>query len=164
MATVSLIAAMSLNHVIGQENHLVWNLPADWENFQRVTEGHIFIMGRKSYQAEDALISDRHNLILSRQENLSLGENSEQVQSLEQALEHTRGEEEIFILGGASVFEQALPLADYLYLTIVHDFFDGDAFFPVVDWRNWQLTKSRLHRKDERHDYTFAMNEYQRRV
>lgn len=164
MARVSLIAAMSLNHVIGEENHLVWDLPADWENFKQVTEGHIFIMGRKSYQAEDALTSDRHNLILSRQKDLSLGENSEQVQSLEQALSLTSSEEEVFILGGASIFEQALPLADYLYLTIVHDFFEGDAFFPFVDWRNWHLVKSRLHMKDERHDHIFAMNEYRRRV
>lgn len=155
---------MSLNRVIGQDNHLVWDLPADWENFRRITEGSIFIMGRKSYEAEDALISDRHNLILSRQEDLTLGANSAQVQSLEQALEQTRSEEEVFILGGASIFAQALPLADYLYLTIVHDFFEGDAFFPEVDWRNWRLVKSSRHQQDERHDHIFSMNEYERRL
>lgn len=163
MAKVSLIAAMSLNRVIGLDNHLVWDLPADWENFRRVTEGHVFIMGRKSYEAEDALISDRYNLILSRQKNLELGEKCEQVLSLEQALAQSREEEEVFILGGASIFEQALPFADYIYLTIVHDFFEGDAYFPEVDWRNWRLTKSHLHQKDERHAHFFAMNEYERR-
>jgi dihydrofolate reductase len=161
---IALIAAMDLHHLIGTRNRLPWHLPADWENFHRVTEGKPFIMGRKSYEAEDALISSYRNIILTSRTDLPLGEaHTELAGSLDEALDLLAGEPVIFILGGASVFEQALPRADYLYLTIVHGFFAGDAYFPPIDWTDWALVRSRRHYADARNSHTMALNEYQRR-
>lgn len=153
---------MSINHVIGQQNRLPWRLPADWENFHRLTAGHVFIMGRKSYFNEDALISDRHNFVLTRQGDLPVGPNATAVNSLTKALASCADEPAVFVLGGASVFTEAIKQADRLYLTIVHGVFAGDAFFPSVDWTEWRYEAGQFHPKDEKHEYAFAMNVYQR--
>ena len=160
---LKLIAAMSINHVIGNDNRLPWHLPGDWENFQRVTAGHIFIMGRKSFFNEDALVSDRHNYIISRQTELDLPTNSTRVASLEEAIKQCADEEAVFILGGASIFTAAIAQADYLYLTIVHDIFSGDAFFPSINWSQWEYLHGSRHPQDKHHSHAFAMNVYQRR-
>ncbi len=160
MPKISLIAALSVNGVIGIANRLPWHLPADWENFHRVTKGKIFIQGRLSYQAADALHSERQDLVLSRNSSLELPAGARRIDSLEAALALVQDEEEVFVLGGASVFKQALPFASYLYLTIVHGVFDGDAFFPPIDWRKWELVRSCRHPQDDEHSHALAMNEY----
>ena len=159
---LKLIAAMDIEQVIGADNRLPWHLPADWENFRAVTADHVFIMGRKSYFNDDALLSEKHNYVISRQSSLSLEANSTLVNSLDEALQLCAKEEAVFVLGGASIFELALPTADYLYLTIIHAIFRGDAHFPPIDWSSWTLRESRRYLKDEAHNYNFAMNIYER--
>lgn len=159
---IAAIAAMSENRVIGQDNKLPWTLPEDWANFHRVTKGKAFIMGRKSYESEDALISSYKNVILSRQKGLSLVEHCQLAESPAEALALLQDEEEVFILGGSSIFEQMMPSCNQLYLTIVHHTFVGDAYFPEVDWSQWKLTKSVYHPIDEQHAYAFSLNEYAR--
>lgn len=161
MQRIAAIAAMSENRVIGLDNKLPWTLPDDWANFRRVTAGKPFIMGRKSFQAEDALISDYRNVVITTQEALNVPGHTRIANSPEAALEQLREEPEIFILGGATIFEQMMPWINYLYLTIVHHTFEGDAFFPEINWDNWTLTRSVYHDTDERHAYTFSLNEYE---
>lgn len=163
MQQIALIAAISENRVLGKDNKLVWELPADWENFKQVTANKAFIMGRKSYESEDMLYSDRLNIVLSRRASLSLPQGYLQAKSLAAGIDLLSAEEEIFILGGAAVFAESLPLANYLYLTIVHHEFAGDAFFPEINWDNWAQVKSVFHPVDERHAYPFSLNEYRRR-
>lgn len=163
MPKVCIISAMSENQVIGINNRLPWNLPADWENFWKVTDGKAFLMGRMTYITEDALISPYRNVILTSKTDLEICDHCQLAGSLAEAQELLTDEEVYFILGGASVYEQSLHLADYLYLTIVHHTFEGDAYFPKIDWSQWDLVKSRRHEKDERHDYAFSLNEYQRK-
>ena len=161
---IALIAAMSENHVIGQDNKLPWHLPADWENFHRVTAGKPYVMGRKSYESEDALISANKNVILTRHpEQLNLPANCQAVDSIEKALELLQEEPVIFILGGAEVYAQTLDLANYLYLTIVHHVFGGDAFFPEIDWNQWEMVDEQKFAPDDRHAYSFSINEYRRK-
>ncbi len=159
---VALIAAISENRVLGKDNKLVWHLPADWENFKQVTAGKPFIMGRTSYESEDMLFSDSFNIVLTRQTNYSLPGKNKTAGSLAAAMEMLAAESEVFILGGGIVFEQSLALANYLYLTIVHQEFEGDSFFPEVDWSEWELVKSLRHEVDERHAHAFSLNEYRR--
>lgn len=159
---IAIIAAMAENRTIGIHNRLPWRLPADWENFHKVTEGAPFLMGRNSYEAEDALISSYRNIIISTRPGLSLCNCCSQAGSVEEGLQLLADEPRIFILGGASIFAQTLHLANYLYLTIVHHSFEGDAFFPEIQWDDWQLTRSVFHPVDERHAYPFSLNEYQR--
>lgn len=135
MQRIAAIAAMSENRAIGKDNKLLWSLPDDWANFRRVTDGKPFIMGRKSYEAEDALISDYRNVIITGREEMDLPEHTVIAHSPEAALAILREEPEVFVLGGASVFAQMLPMVNYLYLTIVHHVFNGDAYFPEIDWK-----------------------------
>jgi dihydrofolate reductase len=164
MAKKSIIAAMSENRVIGIDNRLPWNLPADWENFWRVTHGKAFLMGRMTYITPDALISPYRNVILTSKTDLAICDHCQRATTLEEGMRLLQSEDEIFILGGASVYAQTLGLADYLYLTVVHHEFEGDAFFPEIDWTAWELVSSERHEADDRHAYAFTFFEYQRKT
>lgn len=159
---IALIAAMSENRVIGLQNRLPWRLPADWEHFWRTTSGAPFIMGRKSYETTDALLSDYKNVIISNSENLALCSHCKQARGIAEALQLLADEPLVFILGGAQVFEQSIHLANLMYLTIIHHHFEGDAFFPEVNWTEWELVQSTNHLADERHAYAFSINTYKR--
>ncbi|MEM1322374.1 MAG: dihydrofolate reductase [Bacteroidota bacterium] len=164
MQKISFIAALSENRVLGADNQLIWHLPADWENFKRVTQGGAFIMGRKSYVSKDMLYSDHLNVVLSRSPQKELPEGFVAASTTEQALALLKDEPEVFVLGGGEIFRQLLPMANYMYLTIVHHHFEGDAFFPEIRWADWELVKSRRVEVDEQHAYAFSLNEYARRA
>jgi dihydrofolate reductase len=158
-----IIAAMSENRVIGQGDHLPWHLPDEWKHFRKVTEGHAFMMGRKSYEAPDALHSDRRNVVISSKEARAEG-NTVYAKDISQALALLSDEPAVFILGGASVFLQTIDLVEKLYLTIVHAQIEGDAFFPLVDQNEWELESSEYHGIDDEHQYAFSMNVYRRKA
>lgn len=162
MQRINIITAMSENHVIGIQNRLPWRLPADWENFHRVTAGKAFLMGRKSYTLEEPLISDYRNVVISRQADLPLGPNAERANSIEAGLALLANEPEFFILGGAEIFRQTLHRATYFYPTIVHAQVAGDAFFPEVNWSQWEQVRSEYHAADAQHTYAFTMQEWRR--
>ncbi len=158
-----LIAAMSENHVIGINNRLPWHLPDEWANFRRVTHGKAFITGSKSYTAPDALHSTYRNIVLTKHPTEQADSGVEYATDLDQALSLLREENEVFVLGGASVFVQTLPLADKLFLTIVHAHIDGDAVFPAISLADWELVSSNYHGSDDDHAYSFSMNVYERK-
>jgi len=158
-----IIAAMSEDHVIGQDNRLPWHLPDEWEHFRKVTDGKAFLTGRKSFEAPDALHSSYRNVVLTRHPNQEKQSNIEYAEDLDSGIALLKDENEVFVLGGASVFEQALPLVEKLYLTIVHTNVKGDAFFPKLNWDEWVLVSSEYHDIDARHQYAFSMNLYTRK-
>jgi dihydrofolate reductase len=124
---LSLIAAMSENRVIGREGKLPWYLPEDLKRFRKLTLGHVVIMGRKTYESIGKPLPNRTNIILTKQTNYhALGTRIEA--SIEKALSGLSGE--VFIIGGGEVYQQALPRADRIYLTLVHTAIEGDTFFP----------------------------------
>ena len=155
---------MSENHVIGVNNSLPWHLPDEWKHFRKVTDGKPFLMGRKSYEAPDALHSSYRNVVLSEHPAPDNSDNIEYATDLESALALLHGENEVFILGGASVFLQALPLVEKLFLTIVHAHIEGDAYFPAVSLADWELVSSEYHSVDDEHAYSFSMNLYDRKT
>ena len=159
---IYLIAAMSENHVIGIHNRLPWHLPDEWEHFRKTTDGKPFIMGRKSFEAPDALHSTYKNVVLSSHKKP--GDDPAFATNINEALELLAGEEEIFILGGETVFRQTIHLAEKLYLTVVHAHIEGDAIFPPVSNEEWEIEKSEYHSADERHQYSFSMNVYVRKA
>jgi dihydrofolate reductase len=154
---------MSENRVIGRNNRLPWHLPDEWKNFKKVTDGKPFLMGRKSYEAPDALHATYRNVVLTENPIEDIVPGTEYAPDLESALALLRDENEVFVLGGASVFNQFLPLADKLFLTIVHAHIEGDAFFPAVSLADWELISSEYHGTDEEHAYAFSMNLYVRK-
>jgi dihydrofolate reductase len=159
-----IIAAMSENHVIGKQNHLPWHLPDEWVHFKKVTQGKPFLMGRKSFEAPDALHSSYRNVILTSDIPDHPEPLTEYAKDISGALALLSGENEVFVLGGATVFREMLPLVQRLYLTIVHAQVEGDAFFPVVDQNDWELTSSEYHGIDDQHVYSFSMNVYVRKT
>ncbi|CAG5071474.1 Dihydrofolate reductase [Dyadobacter sp. CECT 9623] len=159
-----IIAAMSENRVIGNQNHLPWHLPDEWKNFKKITDGKPFLMGRTSFEAPDALHSSYRNVVLSSRAASEEKSDVAYVKDIPGALALLSEETEVFVLGGAAVFEQMLPLVQKLYLTIVHAELEGDAYFPVINQNEWELVTSDYHGIDDEHQYSFSMNVYERKM
>jgi dihydrofolate reductase len=162
MQKISLIAAMSENRVIGHKKKLPWNMPADWQHFRKITHDKAFIMGKNSYEAPDKLLSTKKSIILSHTGIHNLCGNCFQADSWDSALEMLSGEPEIFILGGQSVFEQAISFAHYIYLTIIHAELSGDAYFPQIKLSQWKIIRDEFHHKDSENPYDYSFLEYER--
>jgi len=131
---ISLIVAMSENRVIGRENRLPWHLPEDLHHFKGLTLGHPIVMGRKTFESIGRVLPGRTNVILSRRRGFKVP-GAIVLESFEEALASLArepGGSEIFVVGGADVYRQALPRADRVYLTIVHAHVEGDATFPEL--------------------------------
>lgn len=161
--TLIIIAAMSENRCVGQGEHLPWKLPDEWEYFKKTTEGKPFLIGRKSYEAPDGLYSRYRNVVVSSHDDLTLKHQpAEQAHNLDEALAMLANEEEVFVLGGVSIFKEMLPRANRLYLTIVHATIEGDAYFPEIDWKDWKEVYSVRHEADEQHKYAFSMKRFVR--
>ena len=166
---VSLIAALTRNRVIGRNNDLPWHLPDDMKFFMNTTTGHSVIMGRKNYESlppKFKPLKNRFNIVLSSQASYHApGATvvSSWDQALAKAIEAT-DKDEIFVIGGARIYQLALPHAGRLYLTEIDTTLDGDTFFPSFNKSEW-IEKSRTHHaQDERHLYPFDFVIYERSV
>ena len=138
----TIVVAISENHVIGKDNKLLWHQPADLKHFKDITNGHTVIMGRKTYNSVGKPLPKRRNIIITRK-TITI-EGCEVVNSIEAALALCKSEQEVFIVGGAEIYKQAMHLTDRIYLTIMHQDFDGDSFFPDLDKNVWK----EVHRED----------------
>jgi dihydrofolate reductase len=156
---ITLIAAAAENNALGKDNDLIWRLPDDFKRFKALTSYHYIIMGRKTFESFPKPLPNRKHVVITRQENYKK-ETIEVVHSLEEAIEFSSAEEEIFIIGGGEVYKQALPFADKIELTRVHGEFEADTFFPEIDEKKWDLVNSEFHDKDEKHKYSFSYLTY----
>ena len=120
------------------------------------------IMGRKSYEAADRVWSDSGNIVVTRQTDLVLDEGFLAANSIERALEMVAGETEVFIIGGAEIFKQAMPFVDKIHLTVVHENFTGDAFFPEIEPSVFSLIEDKKHEKDSENNYDFSFLIYEK--
>lgn len=159
--TIALIVAISNNNAIGKNNQLLWHLPNDLRFFKRVTTGHSIIMGRKTFESIGNPLPNRRNIILSMREGFVIP-GIEVAGSLKSALELTAKEDIVFVLGGAEIYKQFLPLADEIYLTQVDVYLDGDAFFPKLRKEEWQIISQEPHSSDERHPHSYTFLHLQR--
>jgi len=160
--TISLIAAMAENRVIGKDGKLPWRLPDEMKHFIRLTTGHTVVMGRKTFESIGSNpLPNRRNIILTRNPDYR-SEGIQVAHSVAQAIEMVAAEEEIFICGGEQAYADAMPLADNLYLTSVHASPTGDARFPDFDHADWQLKDEVRHETDDRHEYAFTFRHYER--
>jgi dihydrofolate reductase len=128
---LSIIAAMAENRVIGRDGAIPWDIPADRQRFRELTMGHPVIMGRKTFTAIGRPLPGRENIILTRQPGYRAG-GCRVAATLEEALGSCAGADEVFICGGEDIYRQALPVADRIYLTVIHREFAGDTFFPPI--------------------------------
>jgi dihydrofolate reductase len=128
---ISIIAAMAENRVIGRENELPWDLPSEHRRFKEITMGHPIIMGRKTFESIGHPLPGRRNIIITTQQGFA-PEGCTVVNDLHAAITAGEDADEVFICGGEAVFREAMPFANRIYLTIVEEEFDGDAFFPEI--------------------------------
>jgi dihydrofolate reductase len=163
---ISIIVAVAENGVIGREGKLPWRLPADLGRFKRLTMGHTVIMGRRTWESIGRPLPGRRMVVVSRQADYQIDEdNVATVGSLNQALNlaEAAGDDEAFIIGGAELFREGLPLAGRLYRTYVRAGVAGDTHFPEVNWNEWQLVESSDHGSDGKNEYPFAFETHERR-
>ncbi len=125
---LTIIAAVAKNSVIGHKNTIPWSIPAEMELFRSITLNHPVIMGRKTFESIGYALPNRENIILSRRGNGIL---------MNQALERVRGKD-AFVIGGESIYAQMMPFADELLISHLHEAFDGDARFPIIDQTIWK--------------------------
>ena len=165
---IAIVVAMAENRVIGRDGGLPWRLPADLARFRALTMGKPIIMGRRTHESIGRVLDGRHNIVLSHQRGFQtpdfhLGELT-MVHSFKEAFKKARevasnNVKEIAIIGGASVYEQALPVADRIHLTVVHASIEGDVRFPELEPGTWREVSRAEHGADERNGYDLSFIE-----
>ena len=158
---ISLIAAVARNRVIGAGNRLIWHISEDLRHFKTITSGHPVIMGRKTFESLGRPLPNRPNVVISRQTDYR-AEGCIVVDSLVNALLLFPAAEEVFIIGGAQIYAQALPFADRFYLTEVGADYSGDTYFPEWDRSEWRLTEQDSFPRGEKFPHPFAFLRYDR--
>ena len=161
-ARISLVVAVADNGVIGRDGRLPWRLPDDMKHFRNVTLGKPLLMGRRTFESIGKPLAGRRNLVLSHGATLAVAD-VETVHSLQQALALV-GDQELCVIGGAAVYELALPSASRIYLTQVHGTPEGDTCFPLSALGEWQETARSEHPADERHGYAMSFVQLQRPI
>src|SRR6185437_12404078 len=151
---ITIVVAISENHVIGKDNQLLWYMPNDLKHFKDITTGHTVIMGRKTYDSVGKPLPRRRNIIITRKPITIEG--CEVVNSIEAAMALCADEPEIFIVGGAEIYKQSIKLTDRIYLTIIHKKFDGDSFFPEIDMQEWKEVSREDHQADDRNPIPYS--------
>lgn len=159
---ITIIAAIGKNNELGKDNQLLWHLPNDLKHFKNLTSGHPIIMGRKTYESLGKPLSNRTNIVVSRKEDW-FEEGILIVPSLKDAIKHAkRIDEQIYIIGGGNIYEQTMDLADKLEITQVNFSTEADTFFPKIDEKIWQKTDEICHPKDEKHDYEYCFQTWEK--
>jgi len=158
----SLVVAMALNRVIGRDNALPWRLPADLAYFKRVTLGHPVIMGRRTYESIGKPLPGRLNVVVTRRRDFA-APGCVVVGSLEAAWQAARDAGEACVIGGTSLFEETLPLADTIHLTEVLAEVEGDTYFPSFRRDDWRETEVLSQPADARHAYPFRIVRLERK-
>lgn len=155
---ITIIAAVARNNAIGNQNKLLYWLPNDLKRFKALTTGHTIIMGRKTFDSlPKGALPNRRNVVVSR--SLTSLPGCEVYPSLTEALSNTSPNEDVYIIGGATIYEQALPLADRLCLTEINDTpKEADVFFP--DYSTWKEVWREDHDKDEKHNQQYSFVDY----
>ncbi|WP_297098093.1 dihydrofolate reductase [uncultured Draconibacterium sp.] len=153
---ISIIVAIAENFAIGKNNDLLFHLPNDLKRFKEITSGHTIIMGRNTLLSlpKWPLPNRRHIVITDKQDDVFPG--CETVFSIDEAIEKVKDETEAFIIGGGMIYKQFFPLAGKLYLTLVHQSFDADTYFPEVNYAEWnEIKREDLHDEKNKFDYSY---------
>ena len=159
---VSIIVAIAQNGTIGDKNALLWHIKEDMRFFRTTTSGHAVVMGRKTFESLGSRpLPKRTNIVITRADRVFEGALT--AHSLEEAIRLAEGDEEIFIIGGAQIYREALRIADRMYITrVMHDY-EGDTSFPDIDLSEWKLVAEEKHDRGEEYEYPFAFLTYERR-
>ena len=158
---VSIIVAIAQNGTIGDKNSLLWHIKEDMRFFRTTTSGHAVVMGRKTFESLGSKpLPKRKNIVITRADRSFEGAFT--AHSLEEAIAMAEGDEEIFIIGGAQIYAEALSVADRMYITRVERDYEGDTSFPKIDYSKWRLVSEERFERGEEFDAPFAFLCYDR--
>ncbi|NJN50135.1 MAG: dihydrofolate reductase [Polaribacter sp.] len=160
-----MIAAIAKNNALGKDNDLLWHLPADLKRFKNTTSGYPIIMGRKTYESIGKPLPNRTNIIITRNTDYFV-DGCLIARNLQDALQLVKDVEHVFIIGGAQIYKQALEqeLADFLDITLVHQNFEADVFFPKIDSKKWKLISQEDFKKDEKNPLNYSFLKYKKLI
>ena len=161
--SIKLICAVSKNNVIGNNNKLPWNISEDLKRFRELTSENIIVMGRKTYDSIGRPLPKRENLVLSKNKKLKI-ENVKVFNTPKEILDfyHKREEKkDLFIIGGTFIYELFIEYCDYLLITFVDKEYKGDAYFPKIDWTEWELTNEE-RKSDDQENLTYYFRDYKK--
>lgn len=162
MSKVSIIAAIADNLAIGKNNKLPWHLPADLKHFKQLTTGHAVVMGKRTFESlPNGPLPNRKNIVLT---SIPEGDFDKyyEATSIKDALDLCEHEDEVFIIGGASIFSQAIKMVDNMYITWVHANFEADTFFPKINLKVWKEISREEFNADEQNPYPYTLCQYER--
>ena len=160
---ISIIVAVAANHAIGKNNDLLWHISKDLQRFKKLTEGHYVIMGKRTYfSLPFRPLKNRTNIIITDVPG-EIIDNCLMAYSIEDAVSKMDSDNENFIMGGGSIYNQFLPLADKLYITQVNKAFEADTFFPEISPEEWKLTETIEVKDDPQNEFTYSFDTYIRR-
>jgi dihydrofolate reductase len=158
---LSLIAAMARNRVIGANNAIPWHLPNELKSFKAITMGHHIVMGRNTWESIGRLLPGRVTVIVTRQPDYQV-DGAIVVHTLDEALAACGSDSEVFVIGGAQIYTEALPRADRIYLTEIEADIDGDTLMPELDLTAWRAVSRKVHDADEQNRYRYTVTIYER--
>ncbi len=161
---IKILVACDENRVIGKDNQLIWHLPADLKRFKSLTTGHVILMGRKTYESIGKPLPNRTTIVITRQADFQ-AEGTITAHSVDEAILKAKSlsREDIFIVGGAEIYTLSLALADQILLTQLHDFFDGDAYFPEISAETWEIVARERGLTDEKNPFQYSFITYQKK-
>ena len=158
---VSIIVAIAQNGTIGDKNALLWHIKEDMRFFRTTTSGHPVIMGRKTFESLGSKpLPKRTNIVITRADRVFEGALT--AHSLEEAIRMAGEDEEIFIMGGAQIYREALSVVDRMYITHVERDYEGDTVFPEIDYSQWRLVDVVRHERGEEYEHPFEFRIYDR--
>lgn len=159
---VSIIVAIAQNGTIGDKNSLLWHIKEDMRFFRTTTSGHPVIMGRKTFESLGSKpLPKRTNIVITRADREFEGALT--AHSLEEAIRMAGEDEEIFVMGGAQIYSEALSVVDRMYITVVERDYEGDTSFPEIDFSQWELVNVVRHERGEEYESPFEFRTYDRK-
>ena len=159
---LTIIAAVSINNIIGNKNKLIWKLSNDLKRFKNLTTNHSVIMGRKTFESLPNPLPDRNNIVITRDTNYSKP-NIQVCSSIENAINLTKTDTQPFIIGGGEIYNQTINIVDKIELTRVHEEFDGDAYFPEIPLDIFELINEENYNSDLENEFDYSYLTYKKR-
>lgn len=160
---LSIVVAKAKNNIIGKNNKMLWNLPADLKRFKELTMGHTIIMGRKTFESIGKVLPNRKHVILSQNPDFKVDdENVKIVNSVNELKEYINSDEENFVIGGAMIYNLLMHYVTKLYVTQIEKDFEGDAFFPKIDSNKWKVIAKEQGIKDSDNNLDYEYIVYER--
>lgn len=161
---LSIIVAKAKNNIIGKNNKLLWHLPDDIKRFKNITTNHTIIMGRKTFESIGRVLPNRKHIIFSQNPDFKVAnENVEVVHSMLQIQEYIESKEEVFVIGGAMIYNLLMPYVQKMYVTEIDKEFDGDTFFPRIDTEKWEEVNREKGPEDGENDFKYEYVVYRRK-